>query len=87
MINNLPRISTPNSFNFKMHRVPLAHPLNMIEQAQIGPPTLHAIGGMTPLEMMVCHVSSGMVEQTPQEVVGRAKDLLDECARVQGGKA
>lgn len=83
---NNARLQLPNSFNFKMHRVPLSQPLSMIENTQVGSPTLHAIGGMTPLETMVCHVAGGMPEQTPQEVVDRAKDLLDECARVQGGK-
>ena len=79
-MNNIPRIAVPNSFNFKQHRVPLAHPLMMLEQGAI--PTLHAVGGMTPLEVMTCHCHDP--GSTPQEVVGRAKELLDECARVQG---
>lgn len=82
-MNNVPRIVVPNSFEFNHHRVNLASPVTLLQQGTV--PTVHAIGGMTMLEEMVSQIAGSMSDGTPQQVVLRAKELLDECARVQGG--
>lgn len=71
--------------DFQYIPAPWSMPHFLMQQGPVN--KLWAIGGLTPLATMACHVAAGMPEHTPQEVVARAKELLDECARVQGGKA